>query len=60
MAGKQSFDRLHDEAVHLSRALAARFDAHALEQAGVVQDGLVGQFHQILRSSETRGATIRR
>jgi hypothetical protein len=60
MAGKELLDRLHDQAMHRFGALALGTNPHALEQAGVVQDGFVGEFHQILRSSETRGAMSRR
>jgi len=57
MVGEQALDRLDKQPVHGFRALAVRIDAHALEQAGVVQNGFVGQFHRVLRNSERIEAT---
>jgi hypothetical protein len=60
MVGEEALDGLDDRLVDGMRTLAVRLLLDLLEQAGVVQDGFVGEFHQILRSSEIRGATIRR
>src|SRR5688500_15041457 len=60
MVGEQALDRLDHGFIHGLRALAAGLPLDVLQQAGVVEDGFVGQFHRTLRNSDRRGARIRR
>src|SRR5262245_1650912 len=60
MAGEEVLDRLDDQLAHGFRALAVRLHLDALEQARVVEDGFIGQFHDFLLNSEMIGRRIKR
>jgi hypothetical protein len=54
MVGEEAPDGFDDHLVDGMRTLAVRLFLDLLEQAGVVQDGFIGEFHRVLRNSEIR------
>src|SRR5687767_7342794 len=59
MLAHQSLDRQQDQLVHRLGALALRLGAEAVDQARVVQDVFVGEFHGFLLGKRNGGLAER-